>query len=280
MENGIRPVNTKKKQHFVSAVYLRRFCGEDGKLRILDISKKEIRTEIPESVAIKKHLYTVVHDGNKDVRIEDFLGEIETHYSKHIRKIENGSFSELSQPDFVEILWFISFLYSRNLSKVTRFSEIANGLMLHVGQSLLDHNLRETSQEHLRPFLRIKPNQDYIHKMAMLMMFRFAKGMYESLTSEGEWFFCISPAGTEFVTTDDPMDNMVMLPLSKNVFFMRITEDIPGIDKNQRLLSVTPQWVADMNQNIAATAKRYLYASNIPLLEKHKNTVEKNRLLG
>jgi hypothetical protein len=112
--------------------------------------------------------------------------------------------------------------------------------------------------------------------MAMLMMFRFAKGMYDSLTSEGEWFFCVSPAGAEFVTTDDPMDNMVMLPLSKNVFFMRITEDIPGIDKNQRLLSVTPQWVADINQKIAATAKRYLYASNNTLLEQHKIAIERN----
>jgi hypothetical protein len=276
MRKGIKSVSIQKRQHFVSAVYLRRFCDEDGNLRILDIEKQEMRTAIPENVAIKKHLYTVVHDGNKDVRIEEFLGDIETHYSEHIRKIEKGLFGELSQADLVEILWFISFLYARNLSKVTRFSEIANGLMSHVGKSLLDHNLRETSQEHLRPFLQIKPNQDYIHKMAMLMMFRFAKGMYDSLTSEGEWFFCVSPAGAEFVTTDDPMDNMVMLPLSKNVFFMRITEDIPGIDKNQRLLSVTPQWVADINQKIAATAKRYLYASNNTLLEQHKIDIERN----
>lgn len=86
-----------------------------------------------------------------------------------------------------------------------------------------------------------------------------AKMMFNILTNKGEWFFCISETPSEFITTDEPMANMVMLPLSKKVLFMRVTEQIEGL---RRIMTAPPDWVHFINCKIASSAKRFLYASS------------------
>ena len=234
-------MNAPKNQHFVSAVYLRRFCDADGRIHTYDLEKKEFRSNKPENVATKKHIYTITHNGAKDVRIEEFMSEIETNYGEIIKKIEEGSIEQLDNHDLENIVWFISFLYARNLSMVNRFSKISEELLSFVGNSLLDYNLQQESSAYLRPYLKLSTNPEYTHKMAMDTMFVFAGKMYKLLTSEGNWFFYKAQPDTEFITTDDPMGKMVMVPLSKNILFMRVTENIEGLSKSKKVLPISPE---------------------------------------
>jgi hypothetical protein len=66
------------------------------------------------------------------------------------------------------------------------------------------------------------------------------------------------------------MENMVMIPLSKKILFMRVTERIDGL--NKRVLHVTPDWVSDINRKIAYSAKRFIYASSKEII---KNSLTK-----
>lgn len=209
----------------------------------------------------------ITYNGDKDVRIQDFFSKIETKYAEIIRKIENGRIEQLNENDFLDIIWFISFLYARNLSKVNRFSEISEGLLSFVGNGLLNYNLRKQGEKHLRPFIQIKVNENYVHKMAMLTMYKTAETMFNLLKNEGDWFFCISRSDSEFITTDDPMENMVMIPLSRKILFMRVTERIDRL--NKRVLYVTPDWVRDINSKIASSAKRFVYASSSHILKQY-----------
>jgi hypothetical protein len=228
--------------------------------------KKEYRSNIkPSEVAKKRHIYTMIHNGEKDYRIENFFNELETKYGVLIRTIESDRIEQLTEDDFLDIIWFISFLYARNLSKVNRFSEVSQELLSFMGNGLLNFNLQQQGEEYLRPLLQIKPNENYVQKMSMFTMYEAAKTMFNVLTNEGEWFFCISDASSEFITTDDPMANMVMLPLSKKILFMRVTEQIEGL---RRIMNVRPDWVHSMNCIIASSAKRFLYASSKEIIKE------------
>lgn len=256
-------------QHFVSAVYLRRFCDAAGRLHVYDFTKKEFRANIlPTKVAKKSHIYTITHNGEKDYRIEQFFNEIETKYGAIIKTIEDGLTERLTEDDYIEIMWFISFLYARNLSKVNRFSEISKELLTFMGNGLLNYNLQQQGEEYLRPLPQIKPNKNYVQKMSMFTMYEAATTMFNLLTNEGEWVFRIAEATSEFITTDDPMANMVMLPLSKKILFMRVTEQIEGLP---RIMTVPSNWVDYMNCKIASSAKRFLFASS-------KTTMKENYL--
>jgi hypothetical protein len=248
-------------------VYLRQFCGKTGKLHLYDKVKKEFRSNIrPEEVAKEKHIYTITLKSKKDYSIEHFLNEQETKYGVLIKTIENGQIEQLTEDDLLDMIWFISFLFARNLSNVNRFSEITQELLSFMGNSLLSYNLQQQGEEHLRPFLQIKPNTNYVQRMTMFAMYETAQTMFNVLINEGEWFFCISQADSEFITTDDPMANMVMIPLSKKVLFMRVTEQIEGL--NKRILSVPPNWVNDINCKIASSAKRFIYASSKKIIKE------------
>jgi hypothetical protein len=182
-----KALNNPRGQHFLPAVYLRRFCDEAGKLHLCDFVKKEFRSNIkPDKVAKENHIYTITHKGNKDYRIESFFNELETKYGVLIRTIENESIEQLTESDFLDMIWFISFLYARNLSKVNRFSEVSQDLSSFVGNGLLNYNLREQGEEHLRPFIQIKANKDYVQKMTMLTMFKIAETMCNLPINEGD----------------------------------------------------------------------------------------------
>jgi hypothetical protein len=249
-----------KGQHFLPSVYLRGFCDGAGRLHLYDFTKKEFRSNIePEEVVKKNHIYTITHNGKKDYRIESFFNELETKYGVLIKTIEDGRIEQLTDDDFIDINWFISFLYARNLSKVARFSEVSDELLSFMGNGLLNYNLQQQDEEYLRPLLQIKPNKNYVQKMSMFTMHEAAETMFNVLTNEGEWFFCISDGTLEFITTDDPMANMVMLPLSKKILFMRVTEQIEGL---RWIMTVSSDWVHFMNCKIASSAKRFLFASS------------------
>jgi hypothetical protein len=253
-------LNDPKVQHFLPSVYLRGFCDGSGKLHLYDSTKKEFRSNVnPNKVTKKSHIYTVTHDGKKDYFIENFFNELETKYGKLIKIIENGRIEKLTEDDFLDIIWFIAFLYARNLSTVNRVSEVSKELLSFIGNGLLDYNLQQRDEESLSPLLQIKPNDDYVQKISMSTMFEAAKTMFDLLTNEGEWYFCISEEESEFITTDDPMANMVMLPISKKILFMRVTEQIKGL---HRIMTVPSDWVHFMNFKIASSAKRFLFASS------------------
>lgn len=136
-----------------------------------------------------------------------------------------------------------------------------------MGNGLLNYNLRAQGEEYLRPFIQIKVNKNYVQKTTMLTMYKTAETMFNLLINEGDWFFCISQADSEFITTDDPMENMVMIPLSKKILFMRVTERIDGL--NKRVLYVTPNWVSDINCKIASSAKRVIFASSKEIIKNY-----------
>lgn len=263
-----KPTNDPKGQHFLPAVYLRGFCDEAGKLYLYDFVKKEFRSNIkPEEVAKKNHIYTITHNGDKDYYIENFFSDIETQYGALIRTIENEKIEQLTEEVLEEIVWFISFLYARNLSKVNRFSEESQKSLSFMGKNLLNYNLQQQGEEYLKPFIQIEPNKNYVQKWAMYTMVIVAKTMFNLLINEGKWFFCLAQAPSEFITTDDPMENMVMIPLSRKILFMRVTEQIDGL--NKRVLHVTPDWVNDINCKIASSAKRFIYASSEETIKKN-----------
>lgn len=248
-------------------VYLRGFCNAAGKLHLYDLVKKEFRSNIkPDEVAKKKHIYTITHKGKKDYSIEHFFNEQETKYGVLIKTIENGRIEQLTEDDLLDMIWFISFLFARNLSNVNRFSEITQELLSFMGNGLLNYNLQQQGEKYLRPFLQIKPNNNFVQRMTMFSMYETAQTMFDLLVNEGEWFFCISQSASEFITTDDPMANMVMIPLSKKFLFMRVTEQIEGL--NNRILSVSPDWVNYFNFKIASSAKRFIYASSKKIIKE------------
>lgn len=92
------------------AVYLRGFCDKAGKLHLYDFVKKEFRSNIkPEKIATRNHIYTIIHNGAKDYRIENFFSEIETKYGAVTRLIENGRIEHL--PEMIFSILFGSFLF-------------------------------------------------------------------------------------------------------------------------------------------------------------------------
>jgi len=263
-------MSTPKKQHFVPAVYLRRFCNAEGRIHTYDIEKKELRSSKPENVAIKKHIYTIIRNGNKDVSIEEYLSEIETKYAEIVRKIEEDRFKQLDDNDLSTIIWFISFLYARNLANVNRFSEISKEWLSFIENTMSDYTLRQESEDHLRPFLQINTKPDYVQKMTMQTMFEVAQEMYKLLVNEGDWFFYKSQASSEFITTDNPMGNTVRFPLSKHILFMRVTAKVEGLSNRENVLSISSEAVNQINREIASTARRFLYGSNSELLKSYK----------
>lgn len=259
-------MNDPINQHFVSAVYLKNFCNVAGRLHLYDFTNKEFRANIlPTQVVRKRHIYTITHNSEKDYRIENFFNELETKYGVLIKKIENGLIEQLTETDYLDIILFISFLHARNLSKVDRFSEISQELLSFMGNGLLNYNLQQQGEEYLQPLLQIRPNKNYVQKVSMFTMYEAAITTFKLLANEGEWFFCMADASSEFITTDDPMANMVMLPLSKKIFFMRVTEQIEGLHK---IMNVRSDWVDFINCKIAASAKRYLFASSKMIIKE------------
>lgn len=253
-------MNEPKGQHFVSSTYFNGFCNENERLDLYDFTKREFRLNMkPSEIAKKRHIYTITHNGKEDYSIETFFNELETKYGVLIRTIESGRIGHLTVDDFSDVIWFISFLYARNLSKVSRFSEVSQEMLTFMGNGLLNFNLQQQGEEYLRPLIHIKPNANYVQKMSMFTMFEAAKTMFTCLSNEGQWIFCISAPGSEFITSDDPMANMVMIPLSKKILFMRVTEQIEGL---RRIITASPDWVHFMNCKVASSAKRFLYASN------------------
>ncbi len=253
-------------QHYLPIVYLRRFCDKAGKLYLYDIEKEEIRPNInPEKIAKKKHIYTVTHNGGKDDYIENYLNDLEAKYGVNIRAIENGKVGKLTENDFVDIIWFLSWLYARNLSKVDSFTEKSHELLSFVGNGLLNNALRERGEENLRHFIKIKPTDTYVQKWAMWTMYTTARTMFNLLINEGEWFFYIAQENAEFITIDNPIENMVMIPLSKKIAFIRSTESVDGLSK--RVVSVAPEWVNKINHITTSSAKRYIFASRKEILE-------------
>jgi hypothetical protein len=260
-------MNKPKNQHYLPAVYLRGFCDESGKLHLYDFVKKEFRSNIkPEEVAKKNHIYTITHNGVKDYYIENFFSEIETQYGALITRIENSRIEQLTENDVEEIIWFISFLYARNLSKIKIFSEESQKSLSFMGNNLINYNLQQQGEEYLRPFIQIEPNKDYVQKWAMYTMYIVAERMFHLLINEGKWSFYLAQETSEFITTDDPMENMVMIPLSKKFLFMRVTEQIYGIDK--RIMHVAPDWVNYINCKIASSAKRFIFARSRKIIKK------------
>jgi len=256
------PVN----QHFVSAVYLKNFCNVAGRLHLYDFAKKEFRGNIlPTKVATKHHIYTITCNNKKDYCVENFFNELETKYGELIKLIENGSIEQLTETDYLNIIWFISFLFARNLSKVDHFSEVSRELLSFMGNGLLNYTLQQQGKEYLRPLLQIKPNSNYVQNLSMFTMYEAATTTFKLLTNEGKWTFCVADASSEFITTDDPMANMVMLPLSKKIFLMRVTEQIEGLCK---IMNVSADWVDSINCKIAASANRFLFASSKMMIKE------------
>lgn len=242
-------MDNPKSQHYVPVVYLKEFCNETGKLDLYDKEKKEFRTNIkPEKIAKKSHLYTVSHNDKRDFRIEAHLCEIETNYAKIKTKIKNRQIEHLDENDYQDILWFLSFLYARNLSKINRNSEIINGVLNFMANP-------------------IKENENFIQANVINTMYETAETIYKLLNNEGNWYFFVSRSDSEFITTDDPMENMLIIPLSCRILFMRVTEKIDGL--NKITFDVPHEWVNDRNFQIASTAKRYVFSSNRQILKQY-----------
>ena len=51
---------------------------------------------------------------------------------------------------------------------------------------------------------------------------------------------------------------------------MRVTENIEGLSNSKKVLPISPEWVDQINRQMATTAKRYLYGSKRDLLEYYK----------
>jgi len=243
--------NDPIKQHFVPTVYLRNFCDQQGHVHIYDLQTMIPRHCIPEQTAFEKHLYTVVHNGHKDFGIEKAFCDLEGTYATHLRTIESGFYNQVTSNDYKDILHFMAFLYARNPSKLKIAYEIEHKL-----QTFLVNSLQT-------------PASDSVQHGAMSMMVTVAETMFTELTFEGDWLFIVAPPNAEFITTDDPMDNMVFLPLSKKVLLWRVTEGIDDLRKKGNVLNASAEWVNEINTTIATTAKRLLYGSSVEVLKPH-----------
>lgn len=256
------------KQHFVPKVYLKNFCNASGKLQVYDTNTKRILSNMsPAEVALQSHLYTIeVEKAKKDYCVEKYLGELESEYGAVLTRLEANASTTLSVKDIPSVLRFIAFLYARNPTQLSRYSEIASGVLSFMAESMLAYNLREQNESHLRTSFEVTVSPTYIQTATMKTMFAIADKIFTDMANSGHWFFLRSRSGMEFITTDVPAANMVMVPLSKKLLLMRTTEDIEIVKKFNNVIDVPPQKVARFNGHIAVTAKRWVYASTCEML--------------
>jgi hypothetical protein len=268
-------VNPKKnkseepsKQHFVPKVYLKNFCNSAGKLQVYDTkTKRTLSNMSPAEVASQSHLYTIeVEKAKKDYRVEKYLGELESEYGAILTRLEATASTTLTVKDTPSVLRFISFLYARNPTQLSRYSKIASGVLSFMAESMIAHNLREQNESHLRTSFEVTVSPTYIQIATMKTMFAIADKIFTDMTNSGRWFFLRSRSDMEFITTDDPAANMVMVPLSKKLLLMRTTEDVEIIKKINTVIDVPPKDVVRLNGQIAVTAKRWVYASTCEML--------------
>jgi len=256
------------KQHYVPKVYLKNFCNSAGKLQAYDTTTKRTLSNMGlTAVAYQTHLYTIADNkGEKDYRVEKYLGQLESEYGEILHKIETTESIALTEKEITDVLWFIAFLYARNPNQISRYSEVTGDMLSFIGKSMLAHNLREQNKSHLRSSFEVAVDPVYVQTATMRTMFTFANTIFTAMINQGHWFFCRSQSDMEFITTDDPAANMVMVPLSKRLLLMRVTENIEEVKKCNNVLIAPPEKVVWFNGLIAATAKRFVFAGKREIL--------------
>ncbi len=83
-----------KRHHYIPRMISRRFANPEGKLYFFDKRRADrgVQVTTPKNLLVKNHLYTTVDSsGNKNVKVEEFLAELEGQVSEVIDKIVDAA---------------------------------------------------------------------------------------------------------------------------------------------------------------------------------------------
>jgi hypothetical protein len=104
-----------KLQHFIPALHLRYFAGNQPKGQVWTIDKDEtpLHSAVPEQTATQTHFYSAERgDGSFDTTIESYLSEVESKAAPVYKKLVSCSIPDYSQ-ERADFAAFIALLYVR-----------------------------------------------------------------------------------------------------------------------------------------------------------------------
>ena len=211
-------MNKPKRHHYLPKFYLEGFCNEEGGLYIFDRKIKEIRCQKPLNTALQKDYYTFIDkDGEKNLKIEEMLSQIEGDTKPIIEKLNNKEKINNKEKEILSL--FIGFLSTRTPS----FQDMVDSSMKQLNEIIIDrtfpdkektiHQLEKIKtqknenwdSEKLAEFIVSKRwNLEIKREASLDMMIKQAPKTAE-LFYDMNWIFIHAPAGSSFMTSDNPI---------------------------------------------------------------------------
>ena len=116
------------RQHWVPKVYLRQFAiggdsqSNDPQVYMYDLHEGKQHTPSISNVTVKKHLYTITHNREKDFHVETQLADLESRVRPQLLALSNGE-NVLGQDEHRKLIAsFLATLFMRNKTAI-RFHE-------------------------------------------------------------------------------------------------------------------------------------------------------------
>lgn len=117
--------NQPKNQHIFPKMFLEGFVNDSKNLFMYDAVKNKVSDpRNVDSVAKKRHIYTVIKGQNKNYTVEKKFSEIESHATNLFRRINTSGFVDIKQEDIPEIIAFIVLLFIRTSKSAIVASEV------------------------------------------------------------------------------------------------------------------------------------------------------------
>ncbi|MCR4326990.1 MAG: DUF4238 domain-containing protein [Nanoarchaeota archaeon] len=185
--------NKVKRQHIVSATYLRKFCFSDKDKDVLynfNKQTKEVKCTQPEKIGKINEFYETIKE---EQILEKVFSDFERKYNEIFDKIIRGV-NFLNQEDKEIISKFISLQFLRTESTKNSWSEIPK-ILLETEKNI-GPNFKKQIEDSLDSEIIRKRNRDFI-----LISFE----QFSEIINERKWILIINKTNKPFWTSDNPV---------------------------------------------------------------------------
>lgn len=291
--------NHPKQHHYLPRFYLDGFCASGG-FWVYDIERGTYRNGSPTDTAKQRYYYALVaYDGERDLRVEQWLSGIESDAAEVIRKIERREQFGLEEKTLLALFMAAQHLRTPNFEAqvnktVEHFTDLASGRAwgtveaaeetLKFLEAKKGEKLNLTAEEMVK-FYRHKEAKLVISRNASLQAMMEMVGDLAEILAISDWTLLMAPEKKSFVTTDAPViisapkgwdpamgsgkgyaikGARKWMPLTPRVC---LSVGDPAIMARMTYSAATPEVVRAINLNLAASTFRYVIAREEPLLK-------------
>ncbi|MBF0541963.1 MAG: DUF4238 domain-containing protein [Nitrospirae bacterium] len=312
--------NKKEHQHYIPRFYLKGFTVPNHEyLWIYEKGKTEPRKGYYSNEAVRKNFYSFTNiNGEKDVTIEDALAEIEGKAAPVFQKIKN--YEKLNEDDRINFSLYLSAM----LTRTPYFREYVNSnykKSINKNRELIKPLIKNDEKNYVKPIdmpeeLWNSRWNSFPKKMEEKLLDYYFKNNDEKMvkpefslqyvllqTSEiasrfyvMKWKFIAATVNWKFVTSDNPLYNILgvglsnpnvemSFPISKELFFLGTWQDNEIMIKTKAqdkegYFQADNNIVKEFNRATVKSALKYVFSSNnsdglMRLVQKYKDSAPK-----